>query len=227
MDIATLQSKLPSQECSILHFLLQKNPKLVINSLLDESSLNQLLNLVAKTSIDMGLELFNKVFSGLSTDYAKQSIKTNPLLQANHSFTYGDVEFSSFVNILQRCEPKKGDVFVDLGHGTGRALVAAHIVYGTTLSTIHGIELLSELVDLSHQSVSRYNTLLQSEPYSELFGGAGSGTSAISIEEGDFLKDSNNGDGENRVDWIKAGTQSHIEVHCMTVNIAFAVSTAH
>lgn len=191
-------------------------------SIILDGTLEQIMQMLAKKSTDICFQIFKAVFVDLSTDKAKQSIENNPNFKANHTFTYGDIEFSSFVNILQRCEPRKGDIFVDLGHGTGRALVAASIMYGTTLSKIRGIELLTELVELSKQKVDLYNKLMDSSPYNEMFapnvssnntrGGMEGETGCaeelrcdISIEEGDFLVDSMNSADSDTFDWTTAG----------------------
>lgn len=38
---------------------------------------------------------------------------------------YGEIDFFSFAAIMEKVGPEPGEVFVDLGHGTGRAVVAA------------------------------------------------------------------------------------------------------
>ncbi len=214
MNLELLLSKLPSHERNIVDLLIKNEPKNIFttitcnNEALSDDDVDHLLGLIAKYSIEKGLELFSSVFAHISTDNAKQSIKSNPLLQSNHSFTYGDVEFPSFINIMQRCEPQSGDKFVDLGHGTGRALVAASIVFGTTLSSIHGIELLPELVELSRQSVASYTALLQTSPHKELFSDGPESRCAISIEEGDFLLAETGRDvaaASLNSDWTQAG----------------------
>jgi hypothetical protein len=47
--------------------------------------------------------------------------EANPDLNvASTSLTYGEVDFYSFANILEKANPKLGETFVDLGHGTGK-----------------------------------------------------------------------------------------------------------
>jgi hypothetical protein len=225
-SVATsLLLKLPYLERNLLNSIITNNVKNTSESvlafhrqILAENNTTKIVQLLAKLSVDIGLHIFDQIFSVMPTDTAKQSIKQNPYFNANHSFTYGDIEFSSFANILQRCNPKKGDVFVDLGHGTGRALVTASIMYSTVLSKIHGIELLIELVDISRDRVSAYNTLMRSPPYATMFGVSDREESSslettelstvdkhceITLEEGDILAEDN-----STYDWTQAGIYS-------------------
>ena len=77
--------------------------------------------------------LFSTVFKDFSTDRSKEVAKNNVrrLAGPNHeeevskmgSKVYGEIEFYSFCNLLERINIKKGETFYDLGHGTGKAMV--------------------------------------------------------------------------------------------------------
>ena len=43
------------------------------------------------------------------------------------SKVYGEIEFHSFCNLLERVGIQKGEVLYDLGHGTGKAMVKSAI----------------------------------------------------------------------------------------------------
>ena len=47
---------------------------------------------------------------------------------------YGEIDFMKFIPLLEALEPRKGDVFWDLGCGSGRALVVAALVFGKVLT---------------------------------------------------------------------------------------------
>ena len=77
--------------------------------------------------------LFSTVFKDFSSDRSKEVAKNNVrrLAGQNHdeevgkigSKVYGEIEFYSFCNLLERISIKKGETFYDLGHGTGKAMV--------------------------------------------------------------------------------------------------------
>jgi len=78
------------------------------------------------------------------------------------SLVYGEISFQSFINILDRARPLQGEVFFDLGHGTGRALCVAALQYGSILSKIGGIEIIPELFSESEKVVERLTNCMNS-----------------------------------------------------------------
>jgi hypothetical protein len=46
-------------------------------------------------------------------------------MKKSSSLVYGEIDFFSFAAIMEKVNPAPGELFVDLGHGTGRAVVAA------------------------------------------------------------------------------------------------------
>ena len=62
-------------------------------------------------------------------------------------FTYGEIDFHTFIDLMNRVSPKKGEVFYDLGCGAGKALVVAALSY--PFSAVRGVELLKGLYDIS------------------------------------------------------------------------------
>jgi hypothetical protein len=85
--------------------------------------------LVVKKATALANAIWTDLFASLSTERAKIMVKSgiakmheaNPDLNvASTSLTYGEVDFYSFANILEKANPKLGETFVDLGHGTGK-----------------------------------------------------------------------------------------------------------
>lgn len=66
-------------------------------------------------------------------------------LLGDRNFTYGEVRFYSFYPLLRLLQPKQGDVFYDLGCGTGLPSAIASIMF-PELASSEGAELLDELV---------------------------------------------------------------------------------
>lgn len=50
-------------------------------------------------------------------------------LLGNRDFTYGEARFYSFYPLLMLTRPKPGEVFVDLGSGTGLPSAVAAIMF--------------------------------------------------------------------------------------------------
>ena len=55
--------------------------------------------------------------------------------------TYGEVFFQSFIPLLSYAKPKPGEIFYDLGCGTGKAQMIASIAF-PDLKACKGIEYL-------------------------------------------------------------------------------------
>lgn len=92
--------------------------------------------------------------------------------------------------ILELANPKKNSVFVDLGHGTGRAIIAAAMLRGDIFKECIGIELLVPLVDASKLALTRYDELIKSKPniYPH---------TSITLHQGDILSSEASG----QTDW--------------------------
>lgn len=164
-----------------------------------DDSWDKVLRKISHLSLKSNECIYNKIFSGSSIEKSKtlahEYIDENGLVRdATNSLTYGEIEFFSFVHILQWCQPRKGEKFVDLGHGTGRCLVAASLLYGDVFSSIHGIELIPALF---HESTINILTLkaIMAEEHSN---GKRKSLPSISLELGDFLV--------NSACWKDAGT---------------------
>ena len=61
----------------------------------------------------------------------------------NKEFIYGEIDFLSFYDLLKKTAPQEGDIFYDLGSGTGKAVFCAALFFN--LSHAKGIELLVPL----------------------------------------------------------------------------------
>lgn len=90
-------------------------------------------------------------------------------------YTYGEIEFESFIALLSLCNPDASSVFYDLGSGTGKPVLACAMVFN--VKKCCGIELFSSL----HQCAITQQQRLQEIPdYIENAG-------RIEFKQGDFL----------------------------------------
>ena len=138
-------------------------------------------------------EFHNEIFIDLSCQIAKQIAKTTQIRtsESGSKLTYGEVDYFSFVSILDKLGPKAGDVFVDLGHGTGKALCIASLLFGNLFKTLVGIEIIPEL---NAASVEVRNKILDLYERVPLFS---EHTTDIRVYEGDFTK-------SDSYDWTSA-----------------------
>ncbi len=73
--------------------------------------------------------------------------------QNNHEeeYIYGEIDFLSFAELLAKSHAKPGDIFMDLGAGTGKAVIAAALLL--PFQQCIGIELLTPLYESSQQNL--------------------------------------------------------------------------
>lgn len=122
--------------------------------------------------------LFNSLTADLQGAILSYSERERLSLPHYGQFTYGEVEFASMISILDMCEIKPGEVFWDLGCGTGKCLLAAALLH-PELSAVKGVELLESLYTACCEAICRYEA---------------EGKTAISVIQGDILV----------VDWSEA-----------------------
>jgi trans-aconitate methyltransferase len=79
----------------------------------------------------------------------------NRLGRTEQSTTYGEVVPESFAELVAAAEPAEGEVFIDLGSGTGKATFMAALSF--PFSRVLGVELLPGLGELARQLLARYD----------------------------------------------------------------------
>jgi hypothetical protein len=112
--------------------------------------LYSILHVVNTKSLEYNHLIYTELFRHIDTDAAKslasKSVAAMGLSVTTHTeLVYGEIDFHSFASILERVNPKRGSVFVDLGHGTGKALICTWLLYSDRFSRIHGVEILEDL----------------------------------------------------------------------------------
>eukprot|EP00616_Rhizochromulina_sp_CCMP1243_P018438 CAMPEP_0118965912 /NCGR_PEP_ID=MMETSP1173-20130426/3429_1 /TAXON_ID=1034831 /ORGANISM="Rhizochromulina marina cf, Strain CCMP1243" /LENGTH=592 /DNA_ID=CAMNT_0006914603 /DNA_START=86 /DNA_END=1864 /DNA_ORIENTATION=- len=133
---------------------------------------------------------YKAIFEGVTTDHGKQlaQMGIEELGQqhpSSQSLTYGEVDFFSFATILEQAQPRPGQIFVDLGHGTGRAVLSAALLYGHVFSACWGIEVLAPLAAASFSAHDRYSQAVRRR---EWLYGALSQRCAVRVQHGDILE---------------------------------------
>lgn len=75
------------------------------------------------------------------------------------AFIYGEINFVSFILLLDKIKPLPGQVFYDLGSGSGKAVFTAALCYD--LRKASGVELLPALCKLAKLQINKSKTLVQ------------------------------------------------------------------
>jgi len=129
-----------------------------------------ILRQVSKLYFERCESIYNEVFEKITLDKAKNIAKNFVEASSGSSvdlmspLTYGEIQFSSFIHIIQLCNPTKGNTFVDLGHGTGKALVATFLVFSELFNSINGIEIIPGLFEESIQSIKTLKDIVLNDP---------------------------------------------------------------
>ncbi len=99
-------------------------------------------------------EIFEQLYSGFSGyDIARQ--EKERLGRQEAGTTYGEVIPSAFHEVMLEAAPREGEVFFDLGSGTGKATILAALAF--PFSRVVGIELLPGLGDAARRVLSHYD----------------------------------------------------------------------
>lgn len=104
------------------------------------------------------IRLLNTLYRGINSRSVSHRERKR-LGYTEDGFIYGEIEFLSFVLLLDKINPQKGEVFYDLGCGAGKPVFTAALCYD--LSKACGIELLPGLVRLANIQLKKATTLVK------------------------------------------------------------------
>jgi SAM-dependent methyltransferase len=79
----------------------------------------------------------------------------------NKEFIYGEIEVLPFFTLLEKTQPTPGEIFYDLGSGSGKAVFTAGLYFDLAKSC--GIELLAPLYTLANNRVKQAQELAGSQ----------------------------------------------------------------
>jgi len=98
--------------------------------------------------INLVREIFNKVYDGYDGYKIYSQAKTKSDFD-KPSFIYGEIIFDEFVELLKKVNPKKDDIFYDLGSGLGKPCLAISLAF--EIKKAVGIELLADFIKASKE----------------------------------------------------------------------------
>ncbi|MBN1209840.1 MAG: SAM-dependent methyltransferase [Myxococcaceae bacterium] len=99
-------------------------------------------------------EIFDRLYADVPAYEIAQSEKKRMGMQ-DLSTTYGEILPQAFHEVLSAVSPREGEVFFDLGSGTGKATLLAALAFPFSRSV--GIELLPGLGDAARQVLGRFD----------------------------------------------------------------------
>ena len=107
----------------------------------------------------MDLEHAKHIFEALYSDVNGYEIshkarRNMPFYDQAH--TYGEVTIDEFYEMIKQVKPQSTDVFYDLGSGSGKAVIAASLIF--PFKKCVGIEFIEDLANASQRVLYRYQT---------------------------------------------------------------------
>ncbi|CAN5426894.1 methyltransferase [soil metagenome] len=102
-------------------------------------------------------EFINRLYQNVDAVALSKQIRQHQGLN-DDAFVYGEIEVLSFANMLEIVKPIPGEIFYDLGCGSGKAVFTAAMLY--EFSKCYGIELLQPMHQLCCQQLTQFSQLL-------------------------------------------------------------------
>ena len=99
-------------------------------------------------------QVYDSIYASLDTSNISYEERQREELLQKEEFTYGEIEFLSFLAVLDTLQPLKNEKFYDIGCGAGRALVAVTLAWPCVRVT--GIELLGGLAAAAERCVKGF-----------------------------------------------------------------------
>lgn len=116
----------------------------------------------------MAKMIFDLIYADVN-GYALSQSARSKATHYDQAHTYGEISFEAFSRVLENVHPKTGEVFYDLGSGTGKAVMLAHLLHHFKRTV--GLEYFEELNDAAKSVKERYRrefgTTLGPEKYAQ------------------------------------------------------------
>lgn len=103
--------------------------------------------------ITQAKEIFNALYESVNGRQLSLEGRESQQLSSK-SFVYGEAVFDPFYELLKAADPKPGQVFVDCGSGTGKAVFVGYLMFDFAKSV--GVELVDPLFNSSIQVLDKF-----------------------------------------------------------------------
>ncbi|MCW5590334.1 MAG: hypothetical protein KIT27_11815 [Legionellales bacterium] len=109
---------------------------------------------IKNPNFENAVAVMNRIYGNL--DARRVSLDERKRLNLdNDCFVYGEITYDTFTTMLDIADPKPGEVFYDLGSGSGKAVMMAALL--GDFSKACGVELLDALHKLSADQLEKFN----------------------------------------------------------------------
>lgn len=106
------------------------------------------------------LKLLVNLYHGIESEKVSQADREHLKLQ-DDAYTYGEIDFISFIKLLEKTNIKPSDTFYDLGSGAGKAVLTAALNFN--LEKAIGIEYLPQLCELTHNRIETARDIIKTD----------------------------------------------------------------
>lgn len=103
-------------------------------------------------------KLYDKALEGIDANDTSFQERIGREILTEREFTYGEVNFESFIPMVDFAKPQPGEIFFDMGCGSGQPLMVAALAF-PKLAKCVGVELLVNLATLGQKVTSKLNAL--------------------------------------------------------------------
>ncbi|KAF0691825.1 Aste57867_17014 [Aphanomyces stellatus] len=157
-----IATRLTDPEKHVLKGLIVRRDPRLIQLTSDDEMLLVVSTIVVSNAFHVWYDLFRAIDCSAHTAWhlhqnsdCSRTLMTNPD-PFSSSLLYGEVDFFGFASLLAMLAPQPDQCLYDLGHGSGRAVFAAALLY----PTLHlvGIELVDALFDASRMALHEFQT---------------------------------------------------------------------
>lgn len=107
-------------------------------------------------------EIFNRLYDYENTMREARAARHAYGLDDDDSFTYGEIDFIYFAQVLEIVNPQPGELMLDLGSGGGKAVFCAALLYPSV--KVVGIEILEGLHNFSANQLAKFEKLMDEHP---------------------------------------------------------------
>jgi SAM-dependent methyltransferase len=105
-------------------------------------------------NVDDAAKIFNLLFNNIDGFSISMNNRKRLNLDSKE-LTYGEITFLAFRKILAHVNPKPGEIFYDLGCGTGKVVVAAALL--APWKEVFGIEILEDIFNKAMNVKKQYD----------------------------------------------------------------------
>jgi SAM-dependent methyltransferase len=103
-------------------------------------------------------QLLSTIFKEINAKHISRLERTKNNITED-SFVYGEIDFLSFFSLLEKTRPQPGEVFYDLGSGSGKAVFTAALHYD--FSKVIGIEFLKGLHSVATDNIKKAEHIIK------------------------------------------------------------------